>query len=67
MTSSYGEIVERADDDVLAASVPEHDWFVPGFVRFECCRVCGMVRRKDGKPNKPCRGRVYVSLRSDAL
>lgn len=30
-----------------------------------CCRVCGFVRRADGK-NKPCRGPVYVELRAPA-
>lgn len=66
MTSSYGEIVERADDDVQGASVPEHDWFVPGFIKYECCRLCGIIRRRDGK-NKPCRGPVRLGLRDGVL
>jgi len=41
----------------------QHDWFVPDFLNYECCRNCGIVRREDGK-NKPCKGRVTVELRS---
>lgn len=42
----------------------EHDWFVPKFIGYECCRKCGIVRRADDK-NKPCRGRVTLSLRDE--
>lgn len=41
-----------------------HDWFTPGFIGYECCRKCGMVRRADDK-NKPCRDRVVLSLRDE--
>ena len=29
------------------------------------CLWCGVMKRGDGKPQKPCRGRVEISLRSD--
>ena len=44
--------------------IGEHDWFKPAFLKFECCRKCGIVRRSDGK-NNPCRGRVVLSLRDE--
>jgi len=36
----------------------------------KCCRKCGIVKRgaeyeKRAGPNKPCRGRVRISLRED--
>lgn len=39
-----------------------HEWFVPEFIGYECCRKCGIVRRRDDK-NNPCRGKVRVTLR----
>jgi hypothetical protein len=42
----------------------QHDWFVPSFIGYECCRKCGIVRRRDDR-NKPCRGRVVLSLRDE--
>lgn len=39
-----------------------HDWFVPSFIGYECCRICGIVRRAD-RQNKPCRGPVPVGPR----
>lgn len=44
--------------------VGQHDWFVPKFIGYECCRKCGIVRRRDGQ-SKPCRGRVVLSLRDE--
>lgn len=44
--------------------IGEHDWFVPEFIGYECCRKCGIVKRRDGK-NKPCRGVVTLSLRDE--
>lgn len=40
----------------------EHQWFTYGRLNWECCRVCGIVRRKDGK-NSPCKGPVAVGPR----
>lgn len=40
----------------------EHEWFTYGRLNWECCRVCGIVRRKDGK-NSPCKGPVFVGPR----
>lgn len=39
-----------------------HDWFVPDFIGYECCRRCGIMRRYDRK-NRPCRGPVSVGPR----
>ena len=44
--------------------IGEHDWFVPKFIGYECCRKCGVVKRADGQ-NKPCRGRVVIGLRDE--
>lgn len=30
---------------------------------YRSCLWCGGVKREDGQPNKPCRGRVKVGLR----
>ena len=38
----------------------EHEWFL--FWGTNCCKICGTVKRKDGK-NKPCKGLVKVVLR----
>lgn len=40
----------------------EHEWFTYGRLNWECCRVCGVVRRKDGN-NSPCKGPVAVGPR----
>lgn len=40
----------------------EHDWFQPSFMKHECCRKCGIVRRADDK-NSPCKGVVLVRPR----
>lgn len=48
--------------DILG--IGRHDWFVPKFIGYECCRKCGYVRRADDK-NKPCRGVVTVSVRDE--
>lgn len=39
--------------------VGTHDWFKPDFLEYECCRKCGIVRRRDDK-NKPCKGVVKL-------
>jgi hypothetical protein len=40
----------------------EHEWFQPDWlnVEWQCCKVCGTVRRKDGDgiANKPCPGEL---------
>lgn len=51
--------------DVSDTAPREHDWFTYGRLNWECCRVCGIVRRKDGK-NSPCRGPVSVGPRDKA-
>lgn len=51
---------------------PEHEWFVhPLSVKWfgketPTCRECGIIRREDGQ-NKPCRGRVTIGLRENAI
>lgn len=51
-------MTEQAGDET-------HDWFVPDFIGYECCRRCGIVRRCDRK-NRPCRGVVKLALRDHA-
>lgn len=43
----------------------EHEWFRPDWLKseWECCKICGIVRRMDGIANKPCRGPVSVGPR----
>lgn len=40
----------------------EHEWFTYGRLNWECCKVCGIVRRIDGK-NSPCKGPSPVGPR----
>lgn len=49
---------------VAILGVGIHDWFKPDFIPHECCRKCGIVRRRDDK-NGPCRGKVTLSLRDE--
>jgi len=39
-----------------------HDWFIPKFIGYECCRRCGIVRRSD-RQNTRCKGTVKVGPR----
>jgi hypothetical protein len=32
-----------------------HDWYRPRQFAYPICRICGVVKRTDGK-NKPCKG-----------
>lgn len=45
----------------------EHLWLAPGenpnTSKWTCCLNCGVVKRADGRPQKPCPGRVKVKLR----
>jgi hypothetical protein len=49
-------------DDALAEH--EHRW--EGFHGLTACSTCGVIKRADGA-NKPCRGKVDVTLRDDEL
>lgn len=40
-----------------------HQWFWPKGIRWECCKVCGIVRRADDK-NGPCKGPVKIGPRA---
>ena len=31
--------------------------------KWEFCKICGVVKRKDGVPNKPCKGRTEIKVR----
>lgn len=42
-----------------------HEWFRPSFLKFDCCRKCGIVKRADGR-NSPCPGNVHVALRTSS-
>lgn len=53
----FARAITRENEDA-------HDWFVPEFIGYECCRKCGIVRRADDK-NKPCKGVVRVALRDE--
>lgn len=46
----------------LDKPIIEHEWFALDGRSYDCCRNCGMVRRRDGL-NGPCKGRVRVALR----
>ena len=37
-----------------------HEWWI--WNGLECCKVCGIVRRNDGK-NSPCRGATKIKPR----
>ncbi len=54
----------NAGPDVLRAASETHDWFRPDFIDYDCCRKCGIVRRRDGK-NRPCRGIARIGLRDE--
>lgn len=54
--------IQRIISAVVPAAVEAHDWFTYGRLNWECCRACGIVRRKDGQ-NSPCKGVVSVGPR----
>jgi hypothetical protein len=39
-----------------------HKWFRWKKDEFQCCRLCGVVKRSDDR-NGPCRGKVKITLR----
>ncbi len=41
----------------------EHEWFRHPTLIFDSCKLCGIIKRADGR-NKPCRGLVKIGLRS---
>ncbi len=47
----------------LASVDKPNQWFL--YRNIECCKVCGIVRRRDEK-NKPCRGPVAVRTREES-
>ncbi len=57
--------IQRLLSVIVPAALGAHDWFTYGRLNWECCRVCGIVRRMDGKLNKPCKGPVAVGPRAD--
>lgn len=51
---------------VVTEVVDGHVWGnVKSLIPGECCRVCGLMRRRD-KQNKPCRGPVEITMREKA-
>lgn len=54
--SRHKAALEKAKDG-------EHAWFKFKDDNFDCCAKCGIIRRKDDK-NKPCPGKVKVTLRN---
>jgi hypothetical protein len=50
--------------DLAAREENGHSFIKPEHWKWEACRICGIVRRRDGK-NKPCRGPVYITTRGD--
>lgn len=57
--------IQRLLSVITPAVLGAHDWFTYGRLNWECCRVCGIARRMDGKVNKPCKGPVAVGPRAD--
>jgi hypothetical protein len=45
----------------VAAHPGEHLW--ADYKGMQCCAPCGVCKRGDGKPQKPCRGIVKLELR----
>lgn len=41
-----------------------HEWGFYGLDNFQCCRICGFIRRRDDA-NKPCGGLVKITLRKE--
>jgi hypothetical protein len=64
---------ELVEANLPETAVPgEHCWLSPTQMKanfpnldssISSCAWCGVVQRKDGKPNKPCLGVVHVALR----
>lgn len=59
-----GELIKRGATVFEVTEVVDgHVWgHVHSLIKGECCRVCGMMRRRD-KQNKPCKGPVEITLR----
>lgn len=57
-----GEIIKRGSTVFIVSEVVDgHVWGNTSFIPGECCRICGMMRRKD-HGNKPCRGAPTLRL-----
>jgi hypothetical protein len=48
--------------DVIVGESNGHTWIK--WHKMICCRDCGFIRRADDK-NKPCRGKVGITLRDE--
>lgn len=57
------EMHEKVEAVKKLYSYMPHTWWVWGVKKLECCKVCGIVRRKDGRPDSSCKGPVSVRLR----
>ena len=50
--------------EYVAAHPGEHVWGHYG--EFESCAFCGIMKSRDPRGNKPCRGIVRITLREQA-
>lgn len=63
--SQPGDAIRSANTVFIVTEVVDgHVWghTEPRWIEWECCRVCGIIRRKD-MANKPCKGLARISLR----
>ncbi len=37
----------------------KHEWYTYDFMKYECCRKCGIIRRSDDK-NNPCKNEMAL-------
>ncbi len=42
-----------------------HDWILDWTGKYQCCRVCGMIRRADGT-TRPCSGPALITTRKSS-
>ena len=61
--SCFGSGV-HAPGIVCDACRTQHFW-TRGTQPWEFCRRCGIVKRGDGLPNKPCPGSVRITFRAE--
>lgn len=63
MDDNWKERLKKAKEETPEGS-GKHAWFKFQDDKFDCCAWCGVIRRSDDK-NKPCPGKVKVSLRGN--
>lgn len=61
--NSSSQAPALAAGEASGVGVPrEHVWFQ--YHALTCCRVCGLVKRRNGL-NNPCKGPTRIELRGD--